>query len=94
MRRLKIALATLIAGGALTLTGCATTYTFEAVPVGADEDTAENGLEGDPNTIECFIIEADASTDDADDEQLGEFCKVENPSDEALEQMEQEEDED
>jgi len=69
----------LMAGGvlalSLTLAGCGEYYTFEAVPVGVDEDAAEEGIGGDPTKIDCFTIEADASSGDGGDEQLGTFCK-------------------
>ena len=56
-------------------TACEATYTFEAVPVGVDDDDAEQGIEGDPARFDCFTIEADHSVDDEEDVQLGTFCK-------------------
>jgi hypothetical protein len=67
----------MVAVFALTLTGCAETFTFEAVPVGVDEDDAELGVDTDPSTFECFEIEADSSSGSDDkDVQLGRFCKT------------------
>ena len=65
----------LLAGLTLGLTACTETFTFEAVPVGVDDDDAESGLDGDPKRFDCFTIEADASNGDDNDVQLGTFCR-------------------
>lgn len=74
---MKKIIAGLSAVAALTfLGGCAETFTFEATPVGVDDDDAEEGIEGNPRDIECFTIEADSSNGDDGDAQLGTFCKT------------------
>lgn len=78
----------------MALAGCGESFTFEAVPSGMDEDSAETGLEGDPTGYDCFTIEADSSSGDDGDQQLGEFCKVDSPSDDAQFDMDDEQDED
>lgn len=78
----------------LALTGCSEQFTFEATPVGVDDDDAEQGLTGDPYQFECFTIEADSSGGDDNDQQLGEFCRVDNPSNDARDRADDERDDD
>ncbi len=67
----KIAAAALVMGGLLTMTGCSETFSFEADPQGGSGDN----YKGDPSKIECFTIEADSSSSDDGDVNLGTFCK-------------------
>lgn len=76
LRKSRLALSALAVGAVFTLAGCGESFTFEAVPVGVDDDDAETGLSGDPAQHECFTIEADSSAGDDADEQLGTFCKT------------------
>ncbi len=75
--KIKTALAAIVATAALALTGCTTTYSFEADPQGPG---GSEDFEGDPTKIECFVIEADGPTDDEDID-LGTFCRVDNNRD-------------
>lgn len=66
-----------------TLSACTEeSYTFEAVPVGVNDDDAEDGLTRQQvEDARCFTIEADAGSGDDGDLQLGVFCLDEQRSD-------------